>query len=144
MELPETLYEQVETLSEKGSELFDEGQFAQAIEQWSQAQELLPEPKSDWDAYTWLNTSIGDAHFQLGEFALARQSLFDALNGPDGQASPFVHYRLGQTEVKLQNTESAKSHLLQAYMLDGEAIFLVEPDGITYLEVLRQANLITK
>lgn len=144
MELPETLYEQVESLSEQGSELFDEGQFAQAIKQWSQALELLPEPKSDWDAYTWLSTSVGDAHFQLGGFASARQSLFDALNGPDGQASPFVHYRLGQTEVKLQNTESAKSHLLQAYMLDGEAIFLVEPDGVTYLELLRQADLIAK
>lgn len=143
MELPETLYEQVEALSEQGSELFDDNQFAQAITHWSQALELLPEPKSDWDAYTWLSTSIGDAHYQLSQFDLSRQTLFDALNGPDGQANPFLHYRLGQVEVKLSNLDSAKSHLLKAYMLDGETIFNLDPDGMAHLELLKKANLVS-
>lgn len=143
MELPELLYDQVEALSEQGSELFDNGQFDNAASAWMQALNLLPEPKSDWDACTWLCSSLGDAHYQLGQFEAAKQFLFDALNGPDGQASPFTHYRLGQTEVKLGNLGSAKSHLLQAYMLDGETIFGGEPDGLDYLQILKDAKLVS-
>jgi tetratricopeptide (TPR) repeat protein len=142
MELQDTLYEQVEDLSEKGNDLFDNDQFVFATEKWTQALDLLPEPKSGWDAYTWLCTSIGDAHYQLNQFDVARQFLFDALNGPDGQANPFIHYRLGQCEVKLGNAASANTHLLKAYMLDGENIFMGEPDGVIYLQQLKDAKLI--
>lgn len=142
MELPETLYEQVEILSAQGSDLFDDGQFAQAIEEWTKTLDLLPEPKSEWDAYTWLCTSTGDAYYQLDQFESARQSLFDALNGPDGQTNPFLHYRLGQTEAKVGNLDSAKSHLLQAYMLDGETIFQLDHDGMEYLDILKKAELV--
>jgi tetratricopeptide (TPR) repeat protein len=142
MELSENLFDQVETLSAKGSNFFDKTAFDQALEKWVQALDLLPEPKTDWDAYTWLSTSIGDAHYQLAQFDVARQFLFDALNGPDAQGSPFIHYRLGQCEVKIGNQDSAKNHLLQAYMLDGEKIFHGEPDGPTYLQMLKDAKLI--
>jgi tetratricopeptide (TPR) repeat protein len=143
MELPGNLYEQVETLSAEGSDFFDTAKFSQALAKWAQALDLLPEPRPDWDAYTWLSTSIGDAHYQLTQFDVARQFLFDALNGPDAQSNPFIHYRLGQCEVKIGNQDSGKSHLLQAYMLDGEKIFHGEPDGLIYLQMLKDAKLIT-
>jgi tetratricopeptide (TPR) repeat protein len=142
MELSENIYEQVEALSAEGSSLFDAARFSQAILKWKKALELLPEPQPDWDAYTWLSTSIGDAHYQLAQFDVARQFLFDALNGPDAQSNPFIHYRLGQCEIKIGNQDSAKNHLLQAYMLDGEKIFHGESDGLTYLQMLKDAKLI--
>jgi tetratricopeptide (TPR) repeat protein len=142
MELPETLYNQVEVLSAEGSDLFDAAKFNSAIAKWTQALDLLPDPKPDWEAHTWLSTSIGDAHYQLQQFEVARQFLFDALNGPDAQDNPFVHYRLGQCEVKLSNVDSAIKRLLQAYMLDGEKIFHGEPDGLSYLQILKDVKLI--
>lgn len=65
----------------------------------------------------------------LPTYSEAGAACFDALNCPCGTANPFVHYRLGQCEVRLGNHERAVSHLLQAYMLDGEEIFLAEEDG---------------
>ena len=48
--------------------------------------------------------------------------------------------------MRLGNHESAVSHLLQAYMLDGEEIFLVEDDaeedGREYLDILKSRGLI--
>ncbi len=142
MELPDNIYEQVEELSAEGNDLFDQARFSEAIRKWSSALELLPEPRAEWEAYTWLSASIGDAQYQLGQLEAARHSFFDALNGPDGQGNPFVHYRLGQCEVRIGNEESGISHLLQAYMLDGEEVFFGEKDGMMYLQKLKDKALI--
>ena len=81
MELPEKLYEKIETLSEEGNIFFDDDCFEAAIDKWMQALDYVPSPKSDWEATYWLCTSIGDAHYQLSRFGLAREFFFDALNG---------------------------------------------------------------
>ncbi|WP_062064939.1 tetratricopeptide repeat protein [Cellvibrio sp. OA-2007] len=141
MELPDDIYTEIEELSEAGNQLCDDENFTAAIEKWNQALMLLPDPKSDWEAYTWLSASIGDALYQLKDFAAAREKFFDALNGPDGRENPFVHYRLGQCEIHIGNEENGINHLLQAYMLDGEDIFQAEDDGAVYLQKLSEKNL---
>ncbi|MGK5060305.1 tetratricopeptide repeat protein [Janthinobacterium sp. LB2P49] len=141
MDLPSNVSKQVDLLSEMGNDLADQGEFSQAAERWTQALDLLPPPQADWDAYTWLKASIGDALYQLANFCAAREALFDAVNGPDGQVNPFVHYRLGQTEVALKNEEAGIEELLKAYMLDGEEIFNEEEDGHIFLKKLRDAGL---
>lgn len=144
MDLPQQLYDQIELLSNDGNDFEEQGQFAQAITAWTQARDLLPDPKDDWEAYTWLSASIGDAHFQLGELPAAREALFDALNGPDGQENPFIHYRLGQTTIALGNEEGGIAELLKAYMLDGETIFLEDDDGPALLQLLKSKKIIDK
>lgn len=141
MELPPSVSRQVDFLSEEGNDLADQGAFALAAEKWLQALELLPPPAAEWEAYMWLKASIGDAYYQLADFDGAREALFDALNGPDGQDNPFVHYRLGQTELALNNEKAGIDELLKAYMLDGEEIFLEEDDGQVFLQKLRDAGL---
>lgn len=142
MELPEEISSEIEELSADGSDLFDSSQFQEAIQKWSSAMVLLPDPRTDWDAYTWLAASIGDAHYQLGQIEAARHSFYEALNGPDGIGNPFVYYRLGQCQIKLGDEERGSQSLLKAYMLDGEEIFHGEPDGLSYLQVLRDKRLI--
>lgn len=142
MELPDDLYDRIEELSEDGNEFCEEERFSEAIQKWSYAIELLPEPKTDWEAYTWLSASIGDAHYQQDAFEPARQALYDALNGPDGPENPFIWYRLGQCEIRLGNEAGGVDKLLKAYMLDGEDIFLSEDGGKEFLEILRAKNLV--
>lgn len=142
MELPTNVSRQVDFLSEEGNDLADQGAFSLAAAKWGQALDLLPAPAVDWEAYTWLKASIGDAHYQLGDFSSARDALFDALNGPDGQENPFVHYRLGQTELALNNEKAGIDELLKAYMLDGDKIFLEEEDGPVFLQKLRDVGLV--
>lgn len=142
MNLPDAVSEKLDALSAEGNDLMDEENFSAAIEKWSQALEILPEPKVDWEAYTWLSASIGDAQYQQQNLGLARDSFLDALNGPDGVGNPFVHYRLGQCQFKLGKTDIAIQSLLKAYMLDGEDIFHAEEDGLMYLQLLKERNLV--
>lgn len=140
MELSSVIYAQLEELSNAGNDLVDDENYSLAIGKWMEALTLLPEPQSDWEAYTWLSASLGDAYYQLEKFEEARHALFNALNGPDGQSNPFIHYRLGQCNDRL-GLESI-GHLLQAYMLDGERIFGENEDGMMLLQKLKDRNMI--
>jgi tetratricopeptide (TPR) repeat protein len=142
MDLPADICDEVDDLSVQGSDLCDASKFEKAIEKWSAAIAFLPEPRVDWEAYTSLSASIGDAQYQLGQLDAARHSFYDALNGPGGPGNPFVHYRLGQALIKLGDEDRGTQSLLKAYMLDGDNIFSADPDGSIYLQKLRDNNLI--
>jgi len=142
MELPERLFTSIEALSEIGNEFADQGRLGEAVSQWANALSLLPDPKADWEAYTWLSASIGDARYQLGQFEQARHDFYDALNGPDGLENPFIHYRLGQCLIKLGDREAGLNSLFKAYMLDGENIFIEdESEGMLMLAILKERGL---
>lgn len=141
MELDDETHGKIEALSEVGNDLLEGGDWRSALVKWRLALDLLPEPKSDWDAATWLYASIGDAQYQGGDFTQAKESLYDALNCPEGQQNPFVHLRLGQTLHALRDKKSL-DHFLQAYMLDGEDIFLLEDGGEDDLQRLRDNKLV--
>ena len=105
MELPAQLYEKIESLSDEGGSHFDDGDYEAAVEKWMRALECVPAPKDDWEATHWLCASIGDAYYQQSRFDRAREFLLDALNAPGGLSSPFVFYRLGQSEGRLETPE---------------------------------------
>ena len=142
MELAPQLYEKIESLSEEGGLHFDDGDYEAAIERWTRALECVPPPKDDWEATHWLCASIGDAYYQQSRFDLAREFLLDALNAPGGESSPFVFYRLGQSEARLGHAEAATDYLLRAYMLDGTDIFEADPEGAHYLKMLEEQGLL--
>lgn len=143
MNLPKKTADEIDALSESGNVLADSDDFEGAISKWKAALQLLPEPRSDWDAYAWLMASIGDAQYQLSRWNDARDSFLDALNAEDGRGNPFVHYRLGQCLIATGDEQKGLESLLKAYMLDGEDIFDAdEPDGSEYLQKLRDAKLI--
>lgn len=141
-ELPDELYEQIESLSEAGNECSDNEDHEGAIENWRQALALLPEPQLDWEAATWLYASLGDAYYQSADYEMAKDALYTALNCPDGQANPFIHYMLGKTLLRL-NDEGAIDELLRAYMLDGVDIFDSDEDeGPDCLKLLEDRGLV--
>ena len=141
MELPQQVHARIERLSEEGNRAFDDGRHATAIGQWQAALELLPAPRADWQAWTWLCTAIGDACLALGNHQAARQALLDALNGPGSLDNPFVHFRLGQASLGLGLETEALDHLLKTYMLDGETLFQSDPGGPMALALLRARGL---
>lgn len=142
MQLNKITYTAIDRLSQEGNAFMDENKFQFAIEKWSQALELLPPPRSEWEAFLWLSASIGDAQFQQKQYTLALSSFQDALNAPGGIENPFIYYRLGQCQLALGALESGIESLLKAYMLDGDEIFLTEEDGIKLLELLKSRKLI--
>ncbi|RPE05778.1 hypothetical protein EGT74_25785 [Chitinophaga lutea] len=136
MELTEEIYDRIMELSEKGDDFAENEQFSAALNQYQQAIDLLPEPKLDWEAATWLYTAMGDAHFNREDLPNAMNAYQQALKAPDGIANPYIWFSIGQVYFEWKQLDEAKEHFMRAYMLDGEDIFEDQPPE--YLDLIRE------
>jgi hypothetical protein len=75
MTLPLPIYDRITSLSSEGNGLIERGDFRGAIANWSEALTLIPEPKTDWEASTWLYASIADAHYPTTNIQRSRSSV---------------------------------------------------------------------
>ncbi len=128
MELDDNIHQQVTTLSEEGDDLIENGNYIDAIKKYNLALDLLPTPKDEWEASTWLYVAIGDAFFYADNYQTTYDYFMDALNCPDATENPFIHLRIGQALYHLDHHDKAIDALLKAYMLDGEEVFENEDD----------------
>ncbi|WP_316568832.1 tetratricopeptide repeat protein [Neobacillus sp. YIM B06451] len=135
MELNDELYEEISNLCSDGDSLVEESMYDKAIDLYLKALNLVPAPKTDWEASTWIYTALGDTCFIKGDYKAAKNYLFDALNCPDGIGNPFILLRLGETLFEMQEVIKAKEYLLRAYMLEGYDIF-EEEDG-KYFDLIK-------
>lgn len=126
LELPAEVHEQIAALSASGDARADVSDWTGAISKYNEAWEIIPEPKNEWDASTWVLAAIADACFFSGYFESALDALRYALLCPGGMANPFLHLRLGQCALEKGLLEEAAEHLARAYMLDGAKIFQAE------------------
>jgi tetratricopeptide (TPR) repeat protein len=135
MELPDDIYNKIVALSEEGDLFAEKEQFDDALTHYHEALSLLPEPKTDWEAATWLYTAIGDACFSKQDFDEALNAFEKALTSADGTGNPYIWFSLGQVFFEQGNKEKAKTHFFSAYMLDGDAIF--EDENPEYYELIK-------
>lgn len=134
MELDDKTYDKITQLSKEGNKLLNSNNFDASVEKFNEALNLVPEPKTDWEASTWLYTAIGDAFFLKGDYNKSLNSFYDAYNCPDAEDNPFINLRLGQCLLELEQTDKAEDFLLRAYMLDGTKVFRGEEKKyLTYL-----------
>lgn len=134
-ELNEETYSKIEALSDQGNAFAEKGSYDDAIKKFMEAFELVPAPKTDWNASTWLLVSIGDMYFLKGQFSSASKYFFDSLNCSGSEANPFIYLRLGQCLYEMNEYERAKEYLLRAYMLEGNEIF--EAEDKKYFEAIK-------
>ena len=134
IELDPHLYTRINRFCEIGDTLAEEGKYSDAVASYQYAWNLLPDPKENWEAATWILVAIGDAHFLHGNYASALTALQHAMRCPDAIGNPFIHLRLGQTQFELGNKDRAADELMRAYMGAGAEIFAEEAPK--YLEFL--------
>jgi tetratricopeptide (TPR) repeat protein len=127
-ELDDALYERIGALSEAGDALVEDGDYAGALEKYWQAFDLLPEPRTNWEAGTWLMAAVGDTNFHQGDYEAGRDNLGHAMHFPDAIGNPFLHLRLGQCQFELGNLDRAADELMRAYMGGGPELFEDEDD----------------
>ncbi len=128
MELDERLYEKITDLCDEGEGLLEEGLYEKALTKYKKALDLLPLPKEEWEASTWIYSAIGDTYFLKKDYKTASTYFYNALNCPDGISNPFILLRLGQSLFEIRDLEKSKEYLLKAYMLEGYNIFNDEDD----------------
>lgn len=128
LELDDKVYNQIVQQCEEGDILFEVEQFDQALEKYLVALDMVPAPKTDWEASTWLYTVIGDTYLIKDDYEMAKSNFYNALNCPDGISNPLILLRLGESLFECGELEKAKEYLLKAYMLEGYKIFFEEDD----------------
>lgn len=106
-----------------------------AIVCFNKALELLPDPKDEWEAATWIYTALGDAFFFLNDYETAITNLNLARMCPDGIANPFILLRLGEAFYELGELQLSQKHLMEAYMMEGTEIF--EDEDEKYFELIK-------
>lgn len=134
MELPEDVYDQILALSEQGDNYEENEEFDAAILQYEQALALLPEPKSQWEAATWIYVALGDALFSENRLQEALIAYENALISPEGSANPYIWFCLGEVFFILQDLPKAKENFRNAYQLDG--VYIFEDQNPAYLELI--------
>jgi tetratricopeptide (TPR) repeat protein len=125
-ELDDALHERIKSLCADGDAAAARSDFGTAIDHYEAAWELLPEPKTSWDAARWILAAVGDAHYLSGEFEQGRDVLLTAMHCPDAIGNPFLHLRLGQCQFELGFDVIAADELSRAFLLAGDELFLDE------------------
>ncbi len=122
-ELPDSIHEEIKRLCAIGDEHTGRQSFSNALASYWAAWDLLPEPKTDWEAATWILVAIGDANYLGRDYAAGCDNLSTAMRCPGAVGNPFIHFRLGQCQFELGNRERAADELMRAYMGAGREIF---------------------
>ena len=128
MEMNKQLHQQIVKLCEEGDQFAELQQMSEAIAFYQRALELVPEPKEEWSAATWIYGTLGDTYFSIQNYEDAIRSLEYALKCPDGNENPFLLLRLGESFYELGEFEKAKAYLYKAYQIEDYKIFFQEDD----------------
>lgn len=134
-DLPPAIAEAIQALAAAGDQLAEGRAYAAAVSKYGEAWRLLPEPKTEWEASTWLLAAIGDACFLSGQFEPAQEAFAFSMSCPGAFGNPFLHLRLGQCALEAGQEAQAAEELCRAYALEGKAIFANEP--AKYFEFLK-------
>lgn len=131
---------EIDRLCAQGDAEADLAHFPDALGAYWAAWDLLPEPKLECEAATWILAAVGDANFLGGDYVAGRDNLSTVMHCPGAIAIPFLHMRLGQCQFELGEQSNAIDELLRAYLVGGAELF--DSEDPKYLDLLssRAAN----
>ncbi len=122
-ELPDHLHDHIKSLCRDGDDFAEKGLDKEAYSAYAEAWELIPEPKAEWEASTWVLSALGDIEFLRNEYDDAKNLFLRAVQCPGGLGNPYIHLRIGQCQYECGNLEGAKQNLTRAYMGGGRELF---------------------
>jgi tetratricopeptide (TPR) repeat protein len=134
-ELDDAVYEQIKAFCASGDALAEAGAFKEAVVEYNKAWELVPDPRNEWNASTWILAAVADACFLGGYKGTAYDTLAYAMTCPGAIGNPFLHLRFGQILHDRGDLDHAADELIRAYALEGEEIFAAEdPRYLAFLK----------
>lgn len=133
-ELDNTVHERIQALCADGDALANMEKYPAALKKYWAAWDLLPEPRTDFEAATWILAAIGDANYLAGDFVAGRDNLSMAMHCPKGIGNPFLHLRLGQCQFELGSLDRAADELARAQVGGGDEIFKTAEKYLDFLK----------
>lgn len=141
MELDDQLHQEITRLCREGDGFAETGNYAEALGKYWAAFDLIPEPKTEWEATTWVLAAIGDSNFLGNDFQAGVDNLTMVMHCPGAIGNAFLHLRLGQCQLETGNTERAADELTRAFAVAGEDIFSNEdPKYFAFLQTKIDTN----
>jgi hypothetical protein len=132
--LADSVHDEIKRLCAAGDERATAHALSDALTLYWRAWDALPEPKTEWEAATWILASIGDTNFRGADFIAGRDNLSFAMQCPGAIGNPFLHLRLGQCQFELGNLDRAADELMRAYAGGAVGIFAgEEPKYLRFL-----------
>ena len=98
-----------------------------ALKQYNEALNLIPDPKNNWKASTWLYVAIGDVYYYDKQYNETINYMNEALKCPEGLGNQYINLRIGESYFELEEWSNAKKYLIEAYIVEGTDIFEGEP-----------------
>lgn len=126
MKLSKKLYETIENLSNEGNDYLDCGMYEKAIDKFNTAFSKLPNPKTNWEAGTWLQVALGDCYYFMNDFKESLHYFTESLKFPNSIGNAYINLRIGQCYFELGNYKKAKDFLTMAYAIEGDEVFIDE------------------
>lgn len=138
-DLDEPLKSEVVELCHMAVEAQDEERYHASNRDLGKVLELLPEPKSDWKAYSWLLSNLADNHFEQDEFAEALERFNEVFEfDSNSNDNAYLCLRRGQCALESENEELAGMMLTRALELEGKELF--EDEHSKFLKFAKQAS----
>jgi len=133
--LDDKIHVEIKKLSQEGDLYVENAAYQNALAKYWKAYNLIPDPKTDWEATLWLLAAIGDTNFLNMDFKAGVDNLTSAMHCPNGIGNPFLHLRLGQCQYEIGKLEKAADELTRAYGIAGKEIF--ESEDPKYFKFLK-------
>lgn len=133
-DLPDDVHAEVTRLFQEGANYEDLNAPDAAVECHTKALELLPTPRTQWEAATLLYTALADALGALDRWADAYEALQLALQSPGGRGNGYVWLRLGDAHKAEGRDPQALEAYTSAYMLEGDELFEDSPEELAWLQ----------
>jgi len=136
-ELEDTIKALVVPLCEKAVQQQDNERYDGSNRSLQKVLDLIPEPKHEWKAYSWLQLSRADNYYELKQYTEALELISDTLTRDNSsQSNPYVMMRYGQCLFEINKKTEAKDALKKALELGGEEIF--EDEYVKYLKFIKE------
>jgi tetratricopeptide (TPR) repeat protein len=135
--MPKAVHAKIVRLCKEADDLVESGQEPEAQAKYTEAWDIVPEPKENWEASTWILSSAGEMHHRNKRTEKALNCFLRAVQCPTGLGNPYVHLRIGQCLYEVGDMAGAGDNLTRAYMGAGEEIFAKEdPKYLEYLKTI--------
>ena len=69
--------------------------------------EYVPSDKKNWEAPTWILSSVGEVYFRMRDFPTALNRYQRAVQCLGGIGNPYIHLRLGQLYYETGNHDAS-------------------------------------
>lgn len=110
-ELSDNIYELITQLIDEGKEHCENDEYQSSTDKYKKAIRLLPNPRYEWEAFSWLTSSIGLNYMKLENWEDSFKFLNYSLLTSTETNDPLIWFSAGKALHKMNRQDESKNFL---------------------------------